>query len=79
MKETYDSVESKNEYDDSLIRDAASLEDSFRGLDGAEHIVSIHLPEILSEDEQAKVLNKKIMEIWGGLLKKDKEDYCYWV
>ncbi len=78
LKETYDSVESKNEYDDSLIRDAASLEDNFQGLDGAEHIVSIHLPEILSEDEQAKVLNKKIMEIWGGLLKKDKEDYCYW-
>lgn len=78
LKDTSDSAESESEYNDSLIQDAASIEDSFRGLDGAEHTVSIHLPEILSEDEQAKALNKKIMEIWGGLLKKEKEDYCYW-
>ena len=48
LKDTSDSAESESEYNDSLIQDAASIEDSFRGLDGAEHTVSIHLPEILS-------------------------------
>ena len=61
-------------YDDRLITDAASLEDHFKGADGVEYKVSIHIPKILSEDAQAQELNQRIMDIWGNLPKKTKDE-----
>ena len=67
----------KQIYDDRLITDAASLEDHFKGADGVEYKVSIHIPKILSEDAQAQELNQRIMDIWGNLPKKTKDEYPY--
>lgn len=67
----------KQIYDDRLITDAASLEDHFKGADGVEYKVSIHIPKILSEDAQAQELNQQIMDIWGNLPKKTKDEYPY--
>ena len=67
----------KQIYDDRLITDAASLEDHFKGADGVEYKVSIHIPKILSEDAQTQELNQQIMDIWGNLPKKTKDEYPY--
>lgn len=62
----------KQIYDDRLITDAASLEDYFKGADGVEYKVSIHIPKILSEDAQAQELNQQIMDIWEIFLKRQR-------
>ena len=63
-------------YDNRLLTDAVSLEDSFQDEYGVEYTVSVHIPKLQSDAPEAQLLNREIMDTWGDLATKTQEEYA---
>ncbi len=71
-----DDTASEHIYDNRLITDAVSLEDSFQDEYGVEYKVSVHIPKLQSDAPEAQLLNREIMDTWGDLAIKTQEEYA---